>query len=606
MALNIGVNVVEVDGRASPEIEAAPTSVAAFLGFTERGLPNRPVAVRSLAQFRDRFGSHLPNGYLAYAVEGFFLNGGREAYVCRVAGTNSAAAAVTLNNRAAAPAPALRVTAGYRGQPDPGDWGGRLRLDVRDDPKGSTKVVNGPGNTQTSAQLESLAGVRVGSVVRFVSGSATVYKKVTAVGSNNTINWTGNISAPLVADAPVSTVEFRLIVRYQPTPTSEFVTVEDWGQLSMEPDSPDYAVGRLNHQFTGSRYVTLTDLSGTAATGEETPAVASGQAPVGGAPGTATVASFTGDQAAKTGVYAFDAARVQLLAVPDAHLLTPDDRIGVVRAAIDYCAGRGDCMYVGSAPDRGLKGGRTVARSLSDYNEPESVYVGNVKKYSGKFQGAKVYGGLYAPWVRVNDPAPGPAPTLVVPPEGHVMGVYARTDLERGIFKAPAGTQAQLRGVLEVSAGLTDGQMTDLVRNGFVNPINFTEGLGVTIAASRTLSTDTRWWFVSTRLLFNFVKSSLREGLRFVRQEPHSEELRRSVKYNVVTPFLLGLWRRGAFGTGEAADLFTVVCGPENNPPAEVNLGNFKIEVYFYPVKPAETIVIVVGQQPSGGTAGEA
>ena len=129
------------------------------------------------------------------------------------------------------------------------------------------------------------------------------------------------------------------------------------------------------------------------------------------------------------------------------------------------------------------------------------------------------------------------------------MGVYARTDLERGIFKAPAGNDALVEGALAVSANFTDAQHTDMVRNGWVNGIRNTAGLGIIVAASRTLSTDTRWWYVNVRLLFNFVKSTLRDGLRFVRQEPNSDTLRRSVRLNVVTPFLLGLWKQGAFGS---------------------------------------------------------
>ena len=147
---------------------------------------------------------------------------------------------------------------------------------------------------------------------------------------------------------------------------------------------------------------------------------------------------------------------------------------------------------------------------------------------------------------------------------------------------------------------MTDTDHTDLVKNGSVNGIRAIPGAGIIIDASRTLSTDTRWTFVNVRRLFNFVKASLRDGLSFVRQEPHSEELRRTVKFNVITPFLLGLWRQGAFGSDPPAKVFTVLCDATNNPPAEVNLGNFKVEVFFYPVKPAETIVIVVGQQESG------
>jgi phage tail sheath protein FI len=144
------------------------------------------------------------------------------------------------------------------------------------------------------------------------------------------------------------------------------------------------------------------------------------------------------------------------------------------------------------------------------------------------------------------------------------------------------------------------------VKEGGVSAIRAIRGAGVIIDSSRTLSTDSRWLFVGTRRLFNFVKSSLRDGLRWVPQEPHDEELRRKVRFNVVTPFLLGLWRQGAFGSDPAEDVFTVKCDASNNPPTEVNIGRFKLEVYFYPVKPAETIVIIVGQQESGATAAEA
>lgn len=226
--------------------------------------------------------------------------------------------------------------------------------------------------------------------------------------------------------------------------------------------------------------------------------------------------------------------------------------------------------------------------------------------YAEQFQAAKVYGALYAPWIQVVDPAgAGPAPTRFVPPDGHVLGIFARTDTERGIWKAPAGLQSQLRGALDVAARFTDEQHTHLVRESRVNGIRPVRGAGIVVAASRTLSTDTRWWFVNVRLLFNYVKASLRDGLRFVRQEPHTEQLRRSVRLNVVTPFLTGLWRQGAFGSDPPERVFSVKCDAENNPVSEVDQGNFRLEVYFYPVRPAETVTVVVGQQPGGGTAAE-
>jgi uncharacterized protein len=125
------------------------------------------------------------------------------------------------------------------------------------------------------------------------------------------------------------------------------------------------------------------------------------------------------------------------------------------------------------------------------------------------------------------------------------------------------------------------------------------------IDSSRTLSTNTLWLYVNVRLLFNYVKTSLKYGLRWVVQEPNDTTLWNKIKYNSVTPFLMGLWRRGAFGPGAPADVFTVKVDAENNPPANIQQGILNVEVYFYPSRPAETIVITVGQQEGGAKTSE-
>lgn len=611
MALNVGVNVIEVDGKASPTIQAAATSVAAFLGYTERGLPNQPVRLVNAAQFRERLGTFRGDGLLLYAIDGFFQNGGREAYVSRIVSAGSVAAFAQLNNRATPAAPSLRLRAGSRGVADPGNWGNRIRFDIRDDARLSTQLQADVAMAATKAQLVSIVGLQVGSVVRFYDSAtptSLAYRRLVAVDSvTRTIEWKTGLTVGLAkATTEAISAEFRIVVFYQSEPTADFVAVEDWRQLSMEEDSRDYVVARINHPISGSSFILVIDESGVSPSGIENPMNGVNQMLTAGVDVPATSTDFIGDQAKKSGFYALDTSQVQLLAIPDMHTLATGDRDAVLRRGLDYCANRGDCMFIGSAPDRGRPLGVTP-RVPQDYTQPESVYLGTLKTFIAPFQGAKVYGALYAPWIQVSDPlTTGTAPTRFVPPEGHVMGVYARTEQERGIFKAPAGQQAAVRGALGTAATFSDVEHTAMVREFSVNGIRALPGQGITIAASRTLSTDTRWWFVSTRLLFNFIKSSLREGLRFVRQEPHSDELRRSVRFNVVTPFLLGLWRQGAFGSAPAAQVFSVKCDAENNPAAEVNLGNFRVEVFFYPVRPAETIVISVGQQPSGASAKEA
>jgi phage tail sheath protein FI len=163
-----------------------------------------------------------------------------------------------------------------------------------------------------------------------------------------------------------------------------------------------------------------------------------------------------------------------------------------------------------------------------------------------------------------------------------------------------------VRGTLDTSRRIGDVDNTDLVKNGSVNAIRFVPGAGFTESTSRTLSTNPLWYYVNVRLLFNYVKSSLRRSLSWVVQEPNTQELWDKVAINSVRPFLMGLWRKGAFGPGKADDVFTIKCDAENNPPANIQQGIFTLEVYFYPSRPAETVVIVVGQQEGKSSASEA
>ncbi|HJQ24874.1 MAG TPA: hypothetical protein VKA60_13230 [Blastocatellia bacterium] len=802
MAFNLGINVVEVDGRATPSIAATPVNVAGLLLVSQRGVPNLAVNLHGFTDFVANFGSFINTAFGAHAVRGFFDNGGGQAYAVRIVGSNSQAARVTLNDRAAVPVATLRVTAGNRGRQDPGVWGNRLAVTITDHPRATSAVpaqiiganaepfvladgqsiqvtVNGaapavtltfsssafanigqasaeevaatinrqtaalragvtpnrrvilvsatPGTASrlsvvdgappgaaaalgftagagtansgssltggtTVAALQSVGGLLRGSAVQVESrghmiaggnvvspmaegaqlivtvdggtpqpitftagdfvnglGGITSGEVVAAInrqaqgftaaltfdnrvvfmsntfGPSSTIAVTGPPGPPppqsamtavgfVAGDAAIPGVRqiraldtvlenYKLVtwtnglpgvtpaivtrlrsVEFDVVVSQGGVEVERFESLSMQSGLDYFAPTVINDQASGSRFVTLTDLASGSGVGLNAPA--QGTFALGATLATAgsdgnppSDINYIGDPALRTGLYAFDTAKIQLLACPDT--TSP----GVVAAALAYCENRGDMMFVGAAP-RGLD-------------------LEGIKTYASAFRGRKVYGALYAPWIEVVNPldTSGANPRLNIPPTGHVLGTYARITDARGVWKAPAGDEAQLRNAIGVEFDMTDTDHTDLVKNGSVNGIRAIPGAGIIIDASRTLSTDTRWTFVNVRRLFNFVKASLREGLSFVRQEPHSEELRRTVKFNVITPFLLGLWRQGAFGSDPPDKVFSVICDASNNPPAEVNLGNFKVEVYFYPVKPAETIIIVVGQQESGGTS---
>ena len=455
---------------------------------------------------------------------------------------------------------------------------------------GTTIALNAPpgGGTLTDARgaLGFGAAVAVAGIVEYQEASAATERSALVV-----------LKAALASAFPVivtraQTVEFDLAVRRGAD------EVERFESLTMQKTVPWYVEAVINDQDSGSRYVTATDVA-AATVGANAPAerrdaarrlIATRLGADNGIPltfvlGTDVAPSdvdFIGDVAARSGLHALDTSRIQLLACPDTQ--SP----GVTNAALAYCEWRNDAMFVGSPP--------------------QGYDLDGAKSFAAPFRGKKVYGAMYWPWIDVVNPldTTGNKPRLTIPPVGHVLGVYARIGDARGVWKAPAGDEAVVAEAIGVERDISDVDHTDLVKNGGVNAIRAIPGSGIIIDSSRTLSTDTRWLFVGTRRLFNFVKLSLKDGLRWVAQEPHSDALRRAVRFNVVTPFLLGLWRQGAFGTDQPDDLFTVICDATNNPPAEVNLGNFRIEVYFYPVKPAETIIIVVGQQESGASASDA
>lgn len=504
MSFNVGLNIVEVDGRVAPSIQAAPTSVAAFIIRAERGLPDAVYRVTNWSQFTEHFGSYVNGAFGAYAVRGFFDNGGAVAYVTRVVDDTAAQGSTeTFDNGGGA---ALTVTAGYRGQEDPGLWGDNIAIRI----------------------------------------------------------------APNAEEAAT----YDLFVRYNGD------IVETWEQMNNDvaAGAPgQHPEAAINDQFTGSKFIIVTEdaTANPATTDGAAGADADGFINLGSGADDA-LAGAALQNALAGALNLFDVHQVQLVCCPES------DDATVVAAALTYCQNRGDCMFVGHTPF-----GNDAAAS---------------KTYGKGFQGEKVYGALYFPWIRVRDPI---GTQKWIPPTGHVMGVYARTERERGIWKAPAGNAARVNGALDVQQHITDAVHTDLVKNGSVNAVRFVPGQGIVIDSSRTLSTSTIWLYVNVRLLFNFVKSSLLGGLRWVVQEPNDQTLWNKVKYNSVTPFLMGLWRRGAFGSGTPDQVFTVKIDEENNSAANIQQGILNIEIYFYPVRPAETIVITVGQQESGAFASE-
>jgi phage tail sheath protein FI len=439
--------------------------------------------------------------------------------------------------------------------------------------------------TATGTTLARADGLKAGDAVVLTDGTTTDFLKLLTVdAATGAVTWTPSLANAAAYTnlriVSVASAEFDIAIASGKGDDEHIV--ETHAGLSMESDVANYVAASLNHALSGSGYVRARDEHSGTIAGRDRPAATAGfVALTGGADGTATANHFIGDPAAHTGFSAFDSYHVQLVCCERTD-------IGIAKAALAYCQNRDDAMYVGAVPQGFVEGGQAVA-------------------YGQGLQGKKAYGALYGPWITIPDPlGVGEAPRVSIPPVGHVMGVYARIESTRGVWKAPAGDEANLLGVLDVATRLSDRDHTDLVVSGSVNGIRAIPGSGIVIDASRTLSSDPRWRYVNVRLLFNYVKSSLRDGLRWARQEPNRDRLWTSIEHSTVRPFLIGLWSQGAFGTGTPDETFTVIVNETNNPPDQVEQGRLTVEVYFYPSRPAETIVIIVGQQPSGGTAAEA
>jgi phage tail sheath protein FI len=203
---------------------------------------------------------------------------------------------------------------------------------------------------------------------------------------------------------------------------------------------------------------------------------------------------------------------------------------------------------------------------------------------------------LYYPWIKVFDPSTGQS--RFMPPSGHVAGVWARTDTERGVHKAPANEV--LRGVIDLQNQLTKGEQ-DLLNPIGVNCVRAFPGRGVRVWGARTLSSDPAWRYLNVRRLFNYLEESILVGTQWVVFEPNDERLWARIRRNIYA-FLVNEWRAGAlFGT-TPEEAFYVKCDSETNPTEVIDAGQVICEIGVAPVKPAEFVIFRLAQF-SGGTS---
>lgn len=202
------------------------------------------------------------------------------------------------------------------------------------------------------------------------------------------------------------------------------------------------------------------------------------------------------------------------------------------------------------------------------------------------------YAAMYYPWIEIPDLGGNGSTTKLVPPSGHMVGIYNRSDAERGVHKAPANEVVQ--GAINLELNLSRGEQ-DVLNPIGVNCIRAFPGRGIRVWGGRTLSSDGAWRYVNVRRLFVMVEASMDAGLQWVVFEPNDSTLWAKVRRDV-TSFLRVVWRSGALFGDTPEQAFYVKCDEELNPPEIRDLGQLIIEVGLAPVKPAEFVIFRITQ----------
>jgi hypothetical protein len=204
------------------------------------------------------------------------------------------------------------------------------------------------------------------------------------------------------------------------------------------------------------------------------------------------------------------------------------------------------------------------------------------------------FAALYYPWVTVLGPGDK---KIAVPPCGHIAGIWARNDRERGVHKAPANEE--IRGIVGVAVPLSAEDQAGLNPEG-VNCLRSFPGRGVRVWGARTMSSDPQWKYINVRRLFNYIEKSIERSMQWVVFEPNDYDLWARVKRDI-SAFLTSTWRQGMLFGANPQDAFFVVCDARNNPAEERDQGRLFVDIGLAPSKPAEFVVFRYTQKTEGG-----
>jgi phage tail sheath protein FI len=437
-------------------------------------------------------------------------------------------------------------------------------------------------------------------VVRVVNGAAaaTLSLPTGAAAPNDVLrlvaaspgSWGSRLQVAVSHDTrdPADTDQFNLVVSDQDG------SIERLMNLSIDEDDPRYAprviensssLVRVPTNAAGDWIVPNTRPSATAA---GSPVAAAGNSGTDG--NDLTAGQFTGPGMAgnKTGIYALEKADLfNLLCLPPP-TRDADTPAAVYQDALTYCVGRRAVLLVDPP---------------AAWNEPADITTGGGLTGLGLSGTAARNAALYFPRLVQADPERERQLESFVP-SGAIAGVMARTDAQRGVWKAPAGLDAALNGVQGLTVNLTDAENGQLNPSG-VNCLRSFPASGRVVWGARTLrgadQLADEYKYVPVRRLALYIEESLYRGTQWVVFEPNDEPLWSQIRLNVGA-FMQNLFRQGAFQGRTPRDAYLVKCDAETTTQNDINLGIVNILVGFAPLKPAEFVIIRI-QQLAGQVA---
>jgi phage tail sheath protein FI len=631
---------------SAPVVSAIRTDVAGFVGIASRGLVDVAMPIESWRQFQAHYGGFTGSGFLAYAVRGFFENGGGRCWIVRVASNDPLLGATTAGVILRS---ATRVVWRLAAS-SPGVWGNDLTYQWRETHAAQTVILPRWQNPAVT-EVASITGFVRGSLVRLRQPGIQVLRVVSAVDAvNNSLIWQNprfDLRLPydqelsgLDADRPtmVESIEYTLAVRELGIPVAVYTG------LSVIPEHPAYAPQRLGPLTSYEKMtthglvlpptpepVTIIELRPKSVLLSFDVIVESSGPLAGGNDGLALLEpyDFMGEdvdpsatfeeKALKTrGFRALDQVdEVTMIAVPDIH----------IRPYAPPLVSPPTCV-----PDPCLPGPETVApapptslgdlpplftdnqvfeveSALVDHCElmadriaildpPSSVSrndqfgIGALTAWRARFD--STFATLHYPWLRVVDPLRhSSSATRDIPPSGHVAGQFAAADFTVGVHKAPANVE--LTWVQDVTVAVNES-WHGLLNSSGINAIRVIPGRGIRILGARTLSINPDWRYINVRRLLIMIEKALRLSIQWAVFEPNTANTRGKLRLSIVS-FLLSLWQRGAL-MGDTADAaFRVKCDDENNPPADRDFGRLLAQVLVAPSQPFEFVEVRLGRQ---------